>query len=54
MTLAALMAVKPQVRAYFKSGHTGWYTQDDRLRAGATRLFAKPFNVPKILEGPLA
>lgn len=48
--LAAIRAVNPQVRACFMSGHTGRYSQDDLLRAGAIRVFAKPFGVAELCK----
>ena len=49
-TLAALRAVDPGVRAGFMSGHTGAYTTDDLIGAGASFVIAKPFDVAEIAD----
>jgi CheY-like chemotaxis protein len=47
-TLAALQALRPDVRCCFMSGHTGPYAEQELLGRGAVRVFAKPFRVEEL------
>lgn len=49
-TLAAIRAIDPEVRAGFVSGDTGAYTTDDLIRAGASFVIAKPFDVAEVAD----
>lgn len=49
-TLAALRVIDPEVRAGFVSGDTGTYTTDDLIRAGASFVIAKPFDVAGVVD----
>jgi CheY-like chemotaxis protein len=49
-TLAALRKIDAGVRIAFMSGNTGKYTADDLLAMGALRVFAKPFDLPNLIE----
>jgi CheY-like chemotaxis protein len=45
-TLAALLAINPDLPCCFMTGHTGSYPREDLLKMGAREVFRKPFLKP--------
>ena len=47
--LAAIRAADPSVRCFVMSGNPGAYRWESLARAGAERMFARPFDTPTLL-----
>ena len=48
--LTALRTIEPKVRAFFMTGDPGRYGEDRLLAAGARCVFAKPLNIPAVVD----
>lgn len=47
--LAAIRSAEPSARCFVMSGNPGAYCWESLARAGAERMFARPFNTPALL-----
>jgi len=48
--LAQMMESEPNLVSCFMTGHAGKYEEKDLFRAGARRVFAKPFRLAEVLH----